>query len=120
MKKDEYISEVVSGVKSKSARREIAAELGSHIDELADFYLDRGYNETEAEEKAVSEMGDGEKVGYDMSRLHKTLPNGLEILLTALTFLSGLFFAFVSPLSIGDVNYVFHYSLFEETVFLLL
>ena len=37
MRKDEYISEVVSGVKSKSARQEIAAELGSHIDELADF-----------------------------------------------------------------------------------
>lgn len=37
MKKDEYIAEVISGIKSKSVRREIAAELGSHIDELADF-----------------------------------------------------------------------------------
>jgi hypothetical protein len=85
MRKDEYISEVVSGVKSKSARQEIAAELSSHIDELADFYLDRGYNETEAEEKAVSEMGDGEKIGYDMSKLHKT--GGIDSRLMSLLIL---------------------------------
>ena len=36
MRKDEYISEVISGIKSKSARQEIAAELGAHIDELAE------------------------------------------------------------------------------------
>ncbi len=71
MRKDEYISEVISGVKSKSARQEIAAELSSHIDELKDFYLDRNITDIEAEECAVADMGGPELITDKMSELYK-------------------------------------------------
>lgn len=73
MKKDEYIAEVTSGIKSEYVKLEIAAELGGHIDELMDFYLGRGYSETEAEEKAVADMGDGELVGRQLAPLYKSV-----------------------------------------------
>ena len=71
MRKEEYLAEITAGIKNKQVKQEICAELGEHIDELTEFYLERSYNETEAEEKAVSEMGDGEKIGYELSQLHK-------------------------------------------------
>gem|GEM_PF-2111184 len=119
MRKDEYIAEVTSGIKSESARQEISTEIGSHIDELADFYLERGYTETEAEEKAVAEMGDGEKIGYDLSRLHKGKMNLLEKLFLLLAVNSALNLAFFHPLPLGYANFISHYDLIEEFIFLL-
>ena len=71
MRKDEYIATAVSKITNKKAKRETEKELAAHIDELIEFYLDRSGSKEEAEEKAVADMGDSEKVSQEMGKLYK-------------------------------------------------
>ncbi len=71
MRKDEYIATAVSKITNKKAKRETEKELAAHIDELIDRYVNSGYTAAEAEEKAVAEMGDSEKVSQEMGKLYK-------------------------------------------------
>lgn len=71
MRKDEYIASAVSKITNKKAKRETEKELAAHIDELIDRYVNSGYTAPEAEEKAVAEMGDSEKVSQEMGKLYK-------------------------------------------------
>lgn len=71
MRKDEYIAEAVSKITNKKAKRETEKELAVHIDELIDRYVNSGYTAAEAEKKAVSDMGDSEKVSQEMGKLYK-------------------------------------------------
>ena len=82
MKKEEYLAEVTAGIKNKQVKQEICAELGEHIDELTEFYLERSYNETEAEECAVADMGGPELIADKMRELHK---EGISRTILALT-----------------------------------
>lgn len=91
MKKDEYIASAVSRIKNKKAKWETACELAEHIDELTEFYLGRGYNETDAEEKAVEEMGPPETVSEELAKLH--IINVRENVLTL--FFSGVGISFL-------------------------
>ena len=71
MRKEEYIAEAVSKISNRKAKRETEKELAAHIDELIEFYLDRSGSKEEAEEKAVADMGDSEKVSQEMGKLYK-------------------------------------------------
>ena len=71
MRKDEYIATAVSKISNKKAKRETEKELAAHIDELMDFYINNGMAEEDAEERAVSDMGDSEKVSQEMGKLYK-------------------------------------------------
>ena len=71
MRKDEYIATAVSKITNKKAKRETEKELATHIDELIDRYVNSGYTAPEAEERAVADMGDSEKVSQEMGKLYK-------------------------------------------------
>ena len=71
MRKEEYIATAVSKITNKKAKRETEKELAAHIDELIDRYVNSGYTAAEAEERAVSDMGDSEKVSQEMGKLYK-------------------------------------------------
>ncbi len=71
MRKEEYIATAVSKITNKKAKRETEKELAAHIDELIDRYVNSGYTAAEAEKKAVSDMGDSEKVSQEMGKLYK-------------------------------------------------
>ena len=71
MRKEEYIATAVSKISNRKAKLETEKELAAHIDELIDRYVNSGYTAAEAEEKAVAEMGDSEKVSQEMGKLYK-------------------------------------------------
>ena len=71
MRKEEYIATAVSKITNKKAKRETEKELAAHIDELIDRYVNSGYTAPEAEERAVADMGDSEKVSQEMGKLYK-------------------------------------------------
>ena len=118
MKKDEYLEKAISLISNKKAKDEVKAELSSHLDDLIDFYLDRGCTEAEAEEKAVADMGEAEIVAVDLAKLHKGLPGVLSVFLTFLTLFSVGFFGIACPLNIGFSGYVYHYNFNAEFAFL--
>ena len=71
MRKEEYIATAVSKISNRKAKQETEKELAAHIDELIDRYVNSGYTAPEAEERAVADMGDSEKVSQEMGKLYK-------------------------------------------------
>ena len=68
-----YISTVLSKINDKAQRKEIEAELQSHIQDRIDYYVNAGYDLEIATEKANERMGDtAELVGDQLNSLHKS------------------------------------------------
>ena len=66
----EYIDSVCSQIKYKPIRNEISEELTNHLEECKENYIQDGMKENEAESKAVKQMGDAEKVGKQLNKIH--------------------------------------------------
>lgn len=97
-KKRQYLNRVTEKINYKQVKSEITCELDAHIDERAQFYEEISYTQEEAFEKAVEQMGDPERVGVSLSRLHpkgriwKTVLSVLWIfVLLGLFWLSAIF-----------------------------
>lgn len=65
-----YIENVLKHIKNKSFKRELEDELMAHIHDRIDYFADIGYNDEEAEQKAVEQMGDADELGEKLNRLH--------------------------------------------------
>ena len=71
MKIKNFIDNVCNQIKYKPARKDIAEELQLHIEDIKDNYLCKGYQEKEAEEKAVEQMGKAEEIGKKLNKIHR-------------------------------------------------
>ncbi len=81
MTKKEYIEKAVSGIRSKTERREVEEELSMHIDELTELWRRRGYDEAAAEEEAVKDMGYPETTAEELRAVHAgTFGDVVEVL----------------------------------------
>lgn len=67
----EYIDNVCDQIRYKPIRNEIAEELTNHLEECKENYIQDGMKENEAEIKAVKQMGDAEKVGKQLNKIHR-------------------------------------------------
>ena len=68
---DDYINTVKNSIKNKKLHAPICAELESHLQDSADFYVEIGYDEETANRKALVDMGEPTTVGENMAKLHK-------------------------------------------------
>ncbi|WP_210366620.1 FtsW/RodA/SpoVE family cell cycle protein [Bacillus sp. REN3] len=99
-KKDHFLHEVTNHIRSKEAKEFVATELEHHLKEVKKEWMEKGLCETEAEEKAVMQMGSPAKLGRELNKLHRPRVDwwliGLLIITMGLSFL---------PLfSFGDIN----------------
>ncbi|WP_342488841.1 FtsW/RodA/SpoVE family cell cycle protein [Cytobacillus sp. FSL W7-1323] len=78
---EEYLSKVISQVKSKEAHSMIKKELSDHMEELSQSFQERGVSIKDADKKAMEEMGDPSTVGKNMNHLHKPRMDWLLIVL---------------------------------------
>lgn len=77
MKKDEYIASAVSKISNRKAKRELEA----HIDDLTELYLEQGFAQSEAEEKAVESMGDYLELSREMEQyINSKAPDKNQVL----------------------------------------
>lgn len=67
---NEYLDKVASLLKNKRAKAQILPELESHIAEKIDYYREIGYDEEEAQKRALEEMGDPEETALSLNSLH--------------------------------------------------
>ncbi len=67
---DNYLNIVKQNIKNKKLHATICAELESHLQDSADFYVEIGYDEVTANKKALEDMGKPDKVGFTFSKLH--------------------------------------------------
>ncbi|PKG23169.1 FtsW/RodA/SpoVE family cell cycle protein [Niallia nealsonii] len=70
-KENSFLSEVTSQIKSKEAKAFVDKELRMHIKQIKVRLLKKGLKETEAEDKAVKQMGNPFQLGRDLNKLHR-------------------------------------------------
>ncbi|WP_087974233.1 FtsW/RodA/SpoVE family cell cycle protein [Oceanobacillus rekensis] len=78
---EEYLSKVISKVKSKEAHGMIKKELSHHMVELSQSFQKRGLSKEDADEKALQEMGNPFTIGKNLNHLHKPKMDWLLIIL---------------------------------------
>lgn len=83
----QYIDTVLLHVKNKAYRKDIEAELMSHIEEREEYYLEIGWEKETASAKALENMGDPKQVGEEMNRIHSNTPALLVCVVLMLVFL---------------------------------
>ncbi len=84
-KKEHFLREVNSQIRSREAKKFVTSELEYHINEVKKEWVDKGFNEAEAEEKAISQMGSPAKLGQELNKLHKPRIDWWLISLLAVT-----------------------------------
>ena len=66
-----FLNKVCEQIKYEPAKKGISEELELHIQEIKEEYINEGISEIEAEEKAVSHMGEAEDIGRKLNKVHK-------------------------------------------------
>lgn len=67
----EFLNTVCEQIKYKPIRNNISEELENHIEESKENYIKDGLKEQEAEEKAITQMGDAKEIGKRLNKIHK-------------------------------------------------
>lgn len=88
-----FLSKVCNEIKYKPARQSISEELELHIQEVKGNYIESGIDENEAEEKAVSQMGEAEEIGKKLNKIHRPKLDWKLLVLVAILLGFGLFIA---------------------------
>lgn len=66
-----FVNDVSNQIKYKPIRMEISKELETHIQEIKRDYMNNGMENSEAEARAVSQMGNAKTIGKSLNRIHK-------------------------------------------------
>lgn len=104
MDKNTYLREVVSLVRSKYAKREIYKELEAHIDDRINFYIESGYDEQNAEQRAIEHMGEASSVAKNMQKLHNNTHWCIMSIAFLVLYCVGLLIASVKEAEFAFVN----------------
>lgn len=101
----EFLNTVCEQIKYKPIRNSISEELENHIEESKENYIEEGMQEEEAEEKAITQMGNAEEIGKNLNKIHKPKLNWklLIILIVLLGF--GFLVAFTRASNIVTDGY---------------
>ena len=101
----EFLNTVCEQIKYKPIRNSISEELENHIEESKENYIQDGLKEKEAEEKAITQMGDAKEIGEKLNKIHKPKLDWklLIILIVLLGF--GFLVAFTRASSIVSDGY---------------
>lgn len=85
-----YLNTVQEQIRWKRARQVVVRELGQHLDDQRDAFIEEGKSVEEAERLAVEEMGDPVSVGTELDRIHRPKPQwGLLATTLVLALLGG-------------------------------
>lgn len=76
---EDYLNSVVPQKISESTKKRLRAEIECHIYDRADFYMEIGYDEDAAFEKAIEQMGEGEEIKVEFESIYQD--SGLKAIL---------------------------------------
>lgn len=99
-KKQIFLNEVTDQMKSKEAKAYVAKELNYHLKEAKNTWMEKGLSESEAEEKAVEQMGSPTKLGIQMNKLHRPKVDWWLVFLVA----AAMGLSFLPMFSLGYMN----------------
>lgn len=106
MDKSDYINKATEKIFSLKAKRKVSIELEQHIDEKIDFFIEIGYENDAAQEKALEAMGEAEEVSKQLGELHNDFHNPFfdcVIMVVWLGILGGIYYL-LDRFIFGDVG----------------
>lgn len=90
MSKKKYMEILLEQIRNKKAKKLVEEEIGSHIDDQTAAYLREGYKETDAERRAVLDMGDPVDTGVSLDRIHRPRMSWKMFVLAAVISVAGI------------------------------
>lgn len=106
MQTKEFLNNVCEQIKYKPIRNEIAEELQGHIKDIKESYIEEGVNEEEAEKKAIKQMGEPEKIGKKLNKIHKPKMNWQLLILTIILLEFGYLISYVDGTDKWKINLI--------------
>ncbi|MBX9996628.1 MULTISPECIES: FtsW/RodA/SpoVE family cell cycle protein [Priestia] len=103
-----FLEQVQSQIKSKEAKAFVSAELHHHLNEVKNYWLQKGISEEQADEKAVTQMGNPISIGRNLNRIHRPKVDWLTLAL----FVAALLLGFLPLLSQGYMTGN-HFSMYK-------
>ena len=100
-----FLDKVCNEIKYEPVKFGISEELKSHIQEIKEDYQNQGMKEKQAEEKAVSQMGEAEDIGRKLNKIHRPKLDWKLLLLIAILIGFGIFVAILKQSTMND-NYI--------------
>lgn len=94
MQINEFLESVCKQIKYKPIRKSIAKELENHIEESKGNYMHEGFEEKEAEEKAIIQMGNSEEIGKGLNKVHRPKLDWQLIIIAIIMMCFGFLIAF--------------------------
>lgn len=67
---DKFIQTVLSHIANPFVLGTISRELSNHLEDSINTYVERGYNQNDAEDKAIEAMGDPAELGQSLNYTH--------------------------------------------------
>lgn len=104
-----FLSEVTAHIKSKEAREYVTKELDFHLTQGKKGWMEKGIDETEAEEKAIEQMGSPIELGRQFNKIHRPRVDWLIIILLVTTLCLGFLPLF--PLGYMDEGHFITYKI---------
>lgn len=112
-KKDTFLKDVISQIKSKEAKKYVEEELTYHLKEAKKEWTEKGTSEEESEERAISQMGNPITLGQWLNKLHRPKVDWIMVILLVITLGIG----FLPLLSLD--NQVSRSYLINKVIFIL-
>ena len=107
MKINQFLETVTNQIRSKEAKTYVKDELTQHILKSKQVWLQKGCRESDAEEKAVQELGSPLTLGQSLNQLHKPKVDWLLISLLVITLL----LSFLPIFALTQVQYTGFFDL---------
>lgn len=112
-KRDSFLREVTKHIQSKEAKKYVRAELEYHLKEAKGMWQEKGFNNIEAENKAVEQMGSPIQIGQKLNKLHQ--PRIDWWMMSLIVIAMGL--SFLPTLSLSGMEYNELHHLIKNKIF---
>ena len=112
MGKKEYMEILLSQIRNEKAKEFVGEEIGAHIDDQTDTYMEFGLDQDTAEKKAVRSMGDPVETGASLDRIHKPKMSWSMIALVAILSVFGLVLQFLIGREADNMYYFQNHVVF--------
>ena len=91
----EFLNTVCEQIKYKPIRNSISEELENHIEESKENYIRDGLEEKEAEEKAITQMGNAEIIGKELNKIHRPRLDWKLLIILAVLLIFGFVISYI-------------------------
>ncbi|WP_430787000.1 FtsW/RodA/SpoVE family cell cycle protein [Virgibacillus flavescens] len=116
-RRDHFLQEVTNHIKSKEAKKFVAAELEFHLKKAKNTWIEKGADEVDAEDKAVQQMGSPIKLGQTLNKLHRPRVDWLIIIL----LVTAMGLGFLPIVTLGNAGYMtVNHFLISKSLFVII